>query len=90
MGFTRKARTTDHMFIMKCIIDEYCKTNNGRVYACFVDFQKAFDTVIQTGLKLKLLDIGVGSLFYSIIKKMYEVSSSCIRIKRIRIRIFIY
>ena len=50
------------------------------MFACFVDFQKAFDTVIHTGLKIKLLEAGVGSLFYNIIKRMYEVSRSCIRI----------
>jgi hypothetical protein len=44
VGFTRKARTTDHLFILKCIIDTYCSSKDGRVFACFVDFQKAFDT----------------------------------------------
>jgi hypothetical protein len=39
------------------------------VFACFVDFQKAFDKVIHTGIKLKLLEIGVSSRFYNIIKK---------------------
>lgn len=80
IGFTRNARTSDHMFILKCIIDEYCKSKEGRVYACFVDFQKAFDTVIHTGLKIKLLDIGVGTLFYNIVKNMYSVSRICIRV----------
>jgi hypothetical protein len=28
IGFTRKARTSDHMFILKCIIDQYCKTKD--------------------------------------------------------------
>ena len=81
IGFTKAARTVDHMFILKCILDEYCKTKDGRVFACFVDFQKAFDTVIHTGIKIKLLKIGVGTLFYNIIKKMYEISKSCIRIQ---------
>jgi hypothetical protein len=61
--FTKNARTSDHMFIIKCIIDKYCKTKDGTVYACFVDFKKAFDTVIHTGIKIKLLSIGVGSKF---------------------------
>ena len=63
IGFTRKARSSDHMFILKSIIDNYCKSKDGRVFACFVDFQKAFDTVIHTGIKIKLLEIGVGSFF---------------------------
>ena len=80
VGFTKNARTSDHMFILKCILDEYCHKKEGRVFACFVDFQKAFDTVIHTGLKIKLLESGVGTLFYNIINQMYKVSRSCIRI----------
>lgn len=80
IGFTKKARTSDHMFILRCILDKYCHNKDGRVFACFVDFQKAFDTVIHTGIKLKLLDIGVGSLFYKIIKCMYSNSKSSVKI----------
>jgi hypothetical protein len=56
------------MFILKCIVDKYCSHKDGRVFACFVDLRKAFDTVIHTGLKLKLLEIGVGTNFYNVIK----------------------
>ena len=68
------------MFVLKTIIDKYCKCHNSRVFACFVDFQKAFETVIHTGIKLKLLQIGVGSLFYNIIQNMYTYSKSCVKI----------
>ena len=81
IGFTKKARTSDHMFILKSILETYCNDRNGRVYACFIDFRKAFDTVIHTGIKIKLLQIGVGSKFYNIVKSMYGTSTSCIRLK---------
>ena len=81
LGFTKKARTSDHMFIIKCIFDKYCNTKDGNVYACFVDFQKAFDTVIHTGIKIKLLSIGVGTSFYNVIKSMYELSRSCVKVQ---------
>ena len=81
IGFTNNARTSYHMFIIKCIIDKYCKTKDGKVYACFVDFQKAFDTVMHTGIKIKLLSIEVGSKFYEIIKNMYKVSKSCVKLQ---------
>jgi hypothetical protein len=68
IGFTKKARTSDHMFILKCIVDKYCSHEDGKVFACFVDLRKAFDTVIHTELKLKLLEIGVGSNLYNVIK----------------------
>ena len=62
------------MFILKSILETYCNDRNGRVFACFVDFRKAFDTV-------KLLQIGVGSKFYKFVKSMYGTSTSCIRLK---------
>ena len=61
IGFTKKARTTDHMFVLMCIIDKYCRSKDGRVFACFVDFQKAFDSVVHAGIKINLLNIGVGT-----------------------------
>ena len=70
VGFTKHARTSDHCFIVKCLIDKYCNTKEGRLYACFVDFQKAFDSVIHCGLKLKLLQLNIGSKFYNIINNM--------------------
>ena len=47
---------------------------DGWLFACFVDLKKA-------GIKIKLLDIGVGSLFYNIIKQIYDISKSCVKIQ---------
>ena len=33
IGFTKKGRTSDHCFIVKCLIDKYCCTKEGRLYA---------------------------------------------------------
>ena len=68
------------MFVLKSIIDTYCHNKVGRIFACFVDFHKAFDTVIHSGIKYKLLKLGVGSKFYNLIKSMYANSKSCIRL----------
>ena len=48
----------------------------GKLYTCFVDFQKAFDSVIRVGIKFKLLKMGIGSKFYNIVKDMYSKSRS--------------
>ena len=80
IGFTKKARTSDHMFILRTLIDKYCTTKKKHIFACFVDLKKAFDTVIHAGIKLRLMEIGCGSLFYNIIKNMYAVSKSSIKI----------
>ena len=44
-GFRKGLRTTNHIFILIKIIDKYISNRNGSICACFVDFQKAFDSV---------------------------------------------
>ena len=51
VGFTKKARTADHIFVLKCIIDKYTNLGSKKLYTCFVDFRKAFDTIIHPGIK---------------------------------------
>jgi hypothetical protein len=79
IGFKKKARTADHIFALKTIIDVYAKKKGDRVYACFVDFKKAFDTVWWNGLFFKLLKMGIGGNFYHTIKSMYTTVSSCVK-----------
>jgi len=37
--------------------------HNEKIYACFVDFKKAFDSVWHDGLLFKLLQINIGGFF---------------------------
>ena len=74
MVLPKNARTADHMFILKHLL-----INIGSLYACFVDFRKAFDSVIHDGLRFKLLELGIGTKFYNI-KNMYHSSQSCVRL----------
>ena len=63
-GFSQNART--HV-----LIDKYVHNHNGKIYACFVDFRKAFDSVWHNGLLSKLLQINLGGSFYNLIKSLY-------------------
>ena len=54
-------------------------TTKQMVYACFVDFSKAFDTVWHSGLFKKLLDLGIGGNFYKVIKHMYSNSKFAVK-----------
>jgi hypothetical protein len=51
-GFRSKTRTTDHMFILKCLVDNYTNSKGNKLYACFVDFKRAFYTVIHPGMRI--------------------------------------
>jgi hypothetical protein len=45
IGFSKGNRTSDHIFVLKTVIDKYCKQGSKRLFSCFVDFRRAFDTV---------------------------------------------
>ena len=42
------------------------------MYACFLDFSKAFDSVWRVGLLYKLVLNGLSTEFIHLIKSMYE------------------
>ncbi len=46
------------------------------IFACFIDFKKAFDSIWQEGIYNKILQIAGGGKLYDIIKSMY-VSNKC-------------
>ncbi|XP_073434091.1 uncharacterized protein [Dendrobates tinctorius] len=45
-GFMLNDRTTDHIYTLHSLIQRHVhNTKNGKIYACFMDFKKAFDSV---------------------------------------------
>ena len=72
IGFCKGKRTSDHMFVMKCLIDKYTQTGLKHLYTCFIDFKKAFDKVWHEGLFYKLRKLGVSDLFYDVVKDVYS------------------
>ena len=79
IGFRKGHRTTDHLFIINNLIKKYKKSRKS-LFMCFVDFQKAFDSVWHLGLFTKLKRIGISSRFYSVIKSLYSKSSISVQI----------
>ena len=89
-GFLAKNRTADHVFTLRTLVDKYVKSHQTKIYACFVDFRKAFDSVWHDGLMYKLLQINVGGSFYKIIKSLYSNSTCSVRIGNSQTRSFQY
>jgi len=80
IGFLPKFRTSDHIFTLHTLIDKYINQNKTQIFACFVDFQKAFDSIWHEGLLSKLLESGIGGKTYNIIKTMYSNNQCAIKI----------
>jgi hypothetical protein len=69
IGFTPKQRPSDHMLVLKTIIDCF-KRKCKSLYICFVDLKKAFDTVFREGLIYKLQRLNLSSKFIHILSQI--------------------
>ena len=80
-GFKAKCRTSDHIVTLKTLINKHVKDKNKKkVFACFVDFRKAYDFIWQKGLFHKLNNNGINGPFLSILKRIYSNSACAIKI----------
>lgn len=79
IGFMKGSRTADHIFVLKTIINS-AKAKAQKVFACFVDFRKAFDTVWRDGLLFSLLQVGISTKFVRFISNMYKGLQSAVKI----------
>ncbi|MCG8429717.1 MAG: reverse transcriptase family protein [Candidatus Omnitrophica bacterium] len=82
IGFKANSRTSDHIFVLKSIIDKYLnKLPRKYLFCCFIDFKSAFDTVWRKGLLYKLLRADIGGNFFVLLKNMYSDTKYSIRTK---------
>ncbi len=91
IGFMRGNRTADHILTLKTIHHKYVKQqNNKKIYARFVDFKKAFDSIWHDGLFFKLLQNKIGGKFYDLIKDLYTNTRCAVKISDHRTPFFPY
>ena len=80
LGFTPLAQTSDHILSLKTLIDKYTNKKGAKLYACFVDYRKAFDSVARDALLYKLAKLGIGGNIFRCLKNMYENSGTKIKL----------
>ena len=79
LGFVKEAQTSDHIFTLRTCIEKYTKQKK-RLYSCFVDYRKAFDTVCRDALLYKLCKLGIKGNFFNCVKHMYQNSSAKLKL----------
>ena len=79
LSFLKGAQTYDHILTFNTIISKY-KKQKIPVYAVFVDFRKAFDSVCREALFVKLAKLGITGKIYDVLKHMYENSTGQIKL----------
>ena len=70
-GFREKYSTSTACLVLKETVFEYTRSNS-KVYACFLDISKAFDSVSHEILITKLLKLGIPYIYVNMIKYCYS------------------
>ena len=77
-GFRDNHGTVDCIFILHSIIQSVIY-NKAKLYCAFIDYEKAFDTVIHEALWIKLVQSGLSCKMLNMIKAIYRKVTSCIK-----------
>ena len=79
-GFLKGKSTSDHIFLMQTIIEKVVKKGKQKLFAAFIDFKKAYDTVDRNLLLNRLKALGINGLFLRNIASMYRTTKYSIKL----------
>ena len=90
-GFQKNNRISDHILTLKEVVNKYVVDQKGKkLYTCFVDFQKAFDSIWHDGLFRKLENKGINGNFLKLIKNIYGKTKCAVKINKKTTNFFNY
>ena len=77
-AFREDYSTLDHVFVLNELVNLYLHKNK-RMYCCFIDYQKAFDTINRSALWGKVIENGINGKLLRVIYNMYESAKSYVK-----------
>ena len=78
-GFRKMRSCVEHIYTLSTII-KMKKRSNKSVFACFIDFAKAFDSVNRDLLWFRLLNYGIDGKFLQVVRAMYTNLQMCVKL----------
>ena len=81
IGFMKGKSTADHIFLLHTIVEKVVKKNRHKLFAVFIDFKKAYDTVNRGLLMKRLQNLGINGIFMRNIEAMYSKTEYSIKLK---------
>lgn len=69
----------DCVFILHSIVKRLIE-NNILLFCAFIDYEKAFDTVLRDALWFKLFEIGIKSKMLKLLQAIYEHVSASVKV----------
>ena len=88
LGFLSGNRTSDAHIILNNLIRKNCRRNNSKIYSCFIDFSRAFDSIPRNILLKKLLSHNINGSVFNIIRTIYTRDKAGIKIGNKRTEYF--
>ena len=80
IGFIKNHRTSDHLLTLKTVVKKYVTTGKRKLFACFIDFRKAFDSVPHNGIFDCIEKIGFSGKEFELIKDIYAKTKCAVKI----------
>ena len=80
LGFVKGNRTSDPHIILHNVLQKHCHRSKKRLFGCFVDFSKAFDSVPRDILLEKLRKHGIDGKIFNVIQTIYLEDTVSIKI----------
>jgi len=78
-GFRPGRATTDQIVTLRQITEKYLEKDKS-LFCCYIDFQKAFDSVWQKGLWKAMEFFGFPSKLIRLLQALYKQSQSAVRV----------
>ena len=78
-GFKESHRTADNLLTLKNVVKKYVTMGKGKLYACFVDFKKAYDSVWHEGLFCKMRRNKLQGKLLDLIMDIYKKTKCAVR-----------
>lgn len=79
-GFRSGYSTTDHIQTLEQVIEKYSEFNRP-LYVAFIDYSKAFDSISHSSIWNALIQFKVDRKYINIIKKIYDNSTSKVKLE---------
>ncbi len=82
-GFRKNRACIDHIFVLSSVVRARLQESKN-MFACFVDFKKAFEWINRDLLEYKLICAVIDGKFYNAIKTLYKAPVSCLQLNNFR------
>ena len=79
-GFRKRRSCVDNIFTLQATLQHHLRLKKNSAFGLFIDFKRAFDSLVQFLLWQKLYSIGVSARFIRILQSIYDRASFVIRL----------